>query len=215
MKWCINPGLIKVHNPAVLCTQLISVRKPGLDYGSRGPGLAECRRINPPFLSFVWTQGQLQQRSWCLYWGTKPVASAWILGGFAPLAAWCLSSRETPPCPASTSSLLHQTPRGTLFCLYLTALSTFRVPWRLNHQKTREHTHVLEDRESFNFTWENVHIHVRLCVEARVIYFSHCYIILDYSSEQLETSKSTTMWDIFLLSHVQQRSCNLSDMWNT
>lgn len=77
-----------------------------------------CRRINPPFLSFVWTQGQLQQRSWCLYWGTKPVASAWILGDFAPLAAWCLSYQETPPCPASTSSLLHQTPRGTLTCLY-------------------------------------------------------------------------------------------------
>lgn len=59
------------------------------------------------------------------------------------------------------------------------------------------------------FTCENLHI--RLCVEAQVIYFLHCYIFLDYSSEQLETSKSTTMWDIFLLSHTQQRSCNLSD----
>lgn len=64
----------------MLCTQLISVRKPGLDYGSRGPGLADVDVLTLPFCPLcglrvsysrghdVYTEGQSQ---WHLhgFWG--------------------------------------------------------------------------------------------------------------------------------------------------
>lgn len=154
-------------------------------------GLGWWLRLNSPFLSLVWPQGQSQQRSWCPYWGTKPVASAWIPGVFAPLAAWCLSCPETPACPASTSSLPHQTPLGTLFCFYLTALSTFLVPWKPKYQKTLcLNLHILADGESF-ISYVKIYTTYN-CVPG------HGWYIAPHSFEQpwvlsIATSKSTTM----------------------
>ena len=75
-----------------------------------------------------WCQVQWQQRWWCPFWGTSPVASAWTLEVSAPQAAWCLFCPETPAYPASTSSLPPQTPPGL-------SLTNLRIP--LDHKNTR------------------------------------------------------------------------------
>ena len=63
-------------------------------------------------LRCLWCQARWRQRWWSPFWGTSPVASAWILEVSVPQAAWCLSCPGTPACPASTCSLPPQTPQG-------------------------------------------------------------------------------------------------------